>query len=197
VTGALSRSDARRDAARSDSGGFGRLAGRTLMISGVLAAAGVAFIVAMFASFAVGARDAALAFGRVNDVLILVGYLLAAPAVLALRAILRPEAGRAGDVVALVGLVAIGAIVVLQLLLVAGRLTFAEQVGPVSLALLVLGAWFVVVGLSGSRSGLMPRGARMGLLAALYVGYPIWAIWLGRRLATEADAGVQNRADAV
>lgn len=197
MTGAVSRSDAGLETDRWDSGGVGRLAGRTLIVSGALAAAGVAFIVAMFGSFAVGARDAALVFGRVNDLLILVGYLLAAPAVLALRAILRPGAGRAGDVLALVGLVAIGAIVVLQLLLVAGRLTFEEQVGPVSLALLVLGAWFIVVGRIGSASGRLPRGARMGLLAALYVGYPIWAIWLGRRLVMEADSGVQYRADAV
>jgi hypothetical protein len=183
--------------ARSDPGGFRRFAGRTLIVSGILAAVGVAFLVAMFASFAVGAREAALAFGRVNDVLILVAYLLAAPAVIAVRAILRPQVARAGDVLALVGIAAIAAIVVLQLLLVAGTLTFEEQVGPVSIALLVLGAWFVVAGWLGSASGLLPGGARMGLLAALYVGYPVWALWLGRRLVAGAAEEVQDLADAV
>lgn len=196
MTGAVSRPDSRRDATRSDPGRFRAFAGRTLIVSGVLAAVGVAFLAAMFASFAVGAREPALAFGRVNDVLILIAYLLAAPAVMAVRALLRPGAGRAGDTLALVGIVAIAAIVVLQLLLVFGTLTFEEQVGPVSIALLVLGAWFVVVGWIGSASGVLPRGAWMGLLAALYVGYPIWALWLGRRLVTEAREEVQNRADA-
>jgi hypothetical protein len=180
-----------------DPGGFRRFAGRTLIVSGVLAAVGVVFLVLMFASFAVGARDAALAFGRINDVLILVGYLLAAPAVIAVRTMLRSQAGRPGDGLAVVGIGAIGAIGVLQLLLIVGTLTFEEQVGPVSVALIVLGAWFVAVGWIGSVSDLLPRGARMGLLAALYVGYPIWAVWLGRRLVTGAGGGVQNRADTV
>jgi hypothetical protein len=54
-------------------------------------------------------------------------------------------------------------------------LSFQVQVGPASIALLVLGAWFVVTGFLGGRSGVLPRGGRMGLFSATYVGYPIWA----------------------
>ena len=173
-----------------------RLAGQLTIASGVVAAVGVAFLVAMFASFAVGAASIALVFGRINDVLVLVGYLLAAPSALALWAMLRPRAGLPGDLAALVGLAAIAAIVVLQLLLVAGALTFEEQVGPVSLALLVLGAWFVVVGRIASTSGLLPRGAWLGLLAATYVGYPVWAFRIGRILVAGAGGVAENHPDA-
>jgi hypothetical protein len=196
VTGATSRPEIDRVAARADASAFQRLAGRTLVVSGIVAGVGVAFLVAMFAAFAIGARETALVLGRINDVLILVGYLLAAPAVLALRALARPQAGWAGDVLASVGIAAIGAIVVLQSLLVAGTLTFEQQVGPVSVALLVLGAWFVVTGRIASAGGVLPGGARMGLLAATYVGYPVWALWLGRRLASGGAQSATMRSDA-
>lgn len=160
------------------------LAGRLLLASGALAAVGVAFLIAMAVAFAIGAGSAGLAFGRINDVLVLVSYLLAAPSVVALRVLLRPQARRVGDIVALIGLTAIAAIVVLQFLLIVGALTFEQQVGPVSLALLVLGGWFVLAGSIGSTSGVLPRGARMGLLAATYIGYPIWAFWISRRLGS-------------
>jgi len=158
-----------------------RSAGWTALTSGVVAAIGIGFLTAMFVSFAVGATSAALAFGRINDVLVLLSYLLAVPSVLAIRAILRQHAPIMSLILALVGIGAITAIVVLQSLLVAGVLTFEEQVGPVSIALLVLGGWFVVSGHLATARGAFPHGARMGLLAATYVGYPIWAIWIGRQ----------------
>jgi zinc transporter ZupT len=45
-----------------------RLAGRLTFASGVLAALGVAFLVAMAAAFAMGATSAGMVFGWTNDV---------------------------------------------------------------------------------------------------------------------------------
>lgn len=75
---------------------------------------------------------------------------------------------------------------------VLGMLTFEEQIGAVSLALLVLAVWFVIIGYLGSSIGVLPHGVRMGLLAATYVGYPFWAFWLGRRLLRVAGEPVSG-----
>lgn len=157
-------------------------AGRITIVSGVFSAVGVAFLFAMYASFAVGAQSIGLVLGRINDTLIMIAYLLAIPSVLAMYELLRPRWPTLSRVLSVIGVGAIIAIVILQSLLVAEVLTFEEQIGPVSVALLVLGGWFIATGYLGRTLGVLPRGARMGVLAATYVGYPIWAIWLGRRL---------------
>lgn len=167
-----------------------RSAGLTTIASGLIAAVGIVFLAAMFTAFAVGSTSVGQAFGRVNDVLILVAYLLAAPSVLAVRSIVRPRAPVAADLAALLGIASIAAIVILQAMLVTEVLTFEEQVGPVSIALLSLGAWFVIAGRMVTSAGFAPNGVRMGLLAAVYVGYPVWAIWIGRRfLEARPQAG--------
>jgi hypothetical protein len=150
--------------------------------SGTMAAVGVVFLAAMFASFAVGASSQALAVGRINDVLVTVSYLLALPSVIALGMLLRQHAPALSVVATVIGVGALGAIVVLQWLLITEVLSFEVQVGPVSIALLVLGAWFVAVGYLGRSGRVLPNGVRMGVLAATYVGYPVWAFWLGRNL---------------
>jgi len=170
-----------------------RLAGRLTYLSGVLGAIGIGFLVAMFASFAAGAKPAGMAFGWVNDILVLLSYLLTAPAVLALRPLLRPLAPILSFVLAGVGLVSIGAIVLLQGLLVIGTLTFEEQIGPVSIVYLGLAVWFVLTGYLGRTSGILPHGVRMGLLGATYVGYPIWAFWMSGQLLRPVAPPAQPR----
>lgn len=165
-----------------------RAAAWTVRVSGLLAAVGIAFLTAMFAAFALGATSAGQVLGRVNDTLVLVSYLLTAPSVVALALITRDQRPRLDWIVAAVGLAAIAAIVVLQAMLITEILTFEQQIGPVSVALLLLGAWFVVAGYRASRSGAVPNGGWMGLLAASYVGYPIWAIWIGRHFLRLAAA---------
>jgi hypothetical protein len=61
-------------------------------------------------------------------------------------------------------------------------MTFEQQVVPVSMALLTVGAWMVGTGILARRLGILPHGLRDGLVGALYFGYPVWAISLGRRL---------------
>lgn len=69
-----------------------RLGGRTAYASGVGAAIGVVFLIAMFASFAVGARPAGMVFGWINDLLGVVGALLMVPVAVALHVLLRSHA---------------------------------------------------------------------------------------------------------
>jgi hypothetical protein len=169
-----------------------RLGSRTAYASGVVAAIGLVMFVAMFVSFAVGAQAPGMLFGWFNDVLVLITYLLVIPTVIAVDALLRPTAPVASRVATLIGLGSIAAVLILQALLVVGALTFADQVGAVSLALLAFAVWLVIVGRLGSSRGVMHHGVRMGLLAATYVGYPFWAFWLGRhlrRLAGETAPG--------
>lgn len=76
----------------------------------------------------------------------------------------------------LIGIAGILAIAVLQWLLVSGVLTFEEQVGFVMIALLVVGIWLVITGYLGRSTGNIRRSLLMSVLAAFYLGYPIWAI---------------------
>ena len=159
-----------------------RIAAAGLRASGVVGAVGLGFLIAMFAAFGAGARSAGMALGWVNDVTGVVTLPLALPGMLALHGRIRPHAGVAGDALLVIGIGSTGAIVVLQLLLVTGVVTFEKQIGPVSLAFLALAAWFALTGRIAARSGVLPGGTRLGVLAASYVGYPIWAFRVARTL---------------
>jgi hypothetical protein len=67
-------------------------------------------------------------------------------------------------------------------MLVTRVLTFEQQIGPVSLAFLALAAWFIATGRLAARAGVFPHGTRLGVLAATYAGYPLWAFRLARAL---------------
>jgi hypothetical protein len=82
----------------------------------------------------------------------------------------------------LLGMTGMAAVASLQYLLVAGVLTFAQQGGPVSVAILVVGAWLLITGYLGQASGALPRGVLFSWLVLPYFGYPIWAFWVGRLL---------------
>ena len=177
---------------RTETAAVLRMGGRAAYANGVVSAIGLVFLVAMFASFAVGATSMGLVFGWINDVSAVVAAALMLPVVVAVHVLLRPHAPMRSRLAMVIGISANVAIMILQLLLVVGALTFAAEVGPVLIAFLVLVAWLVLTGYLGSSSGTLPNGLRMGLLAVTYVGYPIWAIWLGRhllRLAGEPVSG--------
>lgn len=157
-----------------------RLAALGLRASGVVGAVGLAFLVGMFAAFAGGARSTGMTLGWINDVTGVITLPLALPGVLVLHGRMRERAGAKGDALLIVGIGAGGTIVVLQALLVAGVVTFEQQIGYVSLAFLVLAVWFVLHGRELARNGISPGSARLGLVAATYAGYPVWAFRLAR-----------------
>jgi hypothetical protein len=164
-----------------------RLAGASLRASGIVGGIGVAFLVGMYAAFAAGARSTGMTLGWINDVTGVITLPIALPGILELHARVRPQGGAGADALLLVGIGAGGTIVVLQVLLVGGVVTFEQQIGPVSLAFLVLGTWFVLYGRLASRIGALPGGARLGLLAASYAGYPVWAFGVARALEAGPD----------
>ena len=159
---------------------FRYVAGAASLASSAIAAVALVLLVLMYLAFGLGATSAGQTFGGINDALILVAYVLAVPGVLATAGMLRSRQPRLAVAGALVALGAIVAITVLQWQLVTGGLTFEQQIGPVSIAFLALGAWFVLSAYMGA--GLLPYGVGIGVLAALYVGYPLLAFRLGRSL---------------
>jgi hypothetical protein len=159
-----------------------RVAGTALLISAAVTVVGVVCLIAMFVGFAAGAASTARAFGFVNDASALLTYPLTLPAMVVLHGLLRPRWRGASTVAAAFGVVGVVGIVLLQALLVANVLTFEQQIGPVSVAFVLFGVWAVSTGYMASGIGLLPHGVRLGLIASLYVGFPVWAWLLGRRL---------------
>lgn len=168
---------------------FVRFAAWSVRVSGVISVVGIAFLVGMFSAFAAGDRSMGMQLGLVNDTLVLLTYLLTAPTVLVLAALTPIRSQILALVVPSMGLAGIAWVVVWQALLIGGAVTFEQQIGLLAIGYWVLGAWFIVAGHLATRAGLVQRGGWMGLVAATYVGYPVWAIWMGRRLDHVADAG--------
>lgn len=159
-----------------------RVAAAALLVSVPINVVGIVALAAMYAGFAGGAREAALAFGRINDILGIFGAALLAPAVIEIAAVSGPDRRELRAVLAVVGLGAIAAIVWLQILLVTDRIPFEEQIGPVMVAYLALAVWFVIGGWTAARAGAIEGGSRLGVIAATYVGQPWWALRWGLRL---------------
>jgi hypothetical protein len=65
-------------------------------------------------------------------------------------------------------------------------LTFEQQGAPVSIAVLVVGVWLVVTGYLLRSASTFRHSLAISLLAVPYLAYPIWAFWMGRRLARAA-----------
>jgi hypothetical protein len=171
-----------------------RLGGWAAYANGVVSAVGLVFLIAMFVSFAAGATSPGLVFGWINDVQAVLAALLMLPLVVAVHVLLRPHAPIVSGLALVIGFGANLSIIALQSLLVVGALTFQEQIGPVLIAFSFLVVWLMLTGYMGSSSGALPHGLRMGLLAVTYVGYPIWAFWLGRQLLQEIREPVASPA---
>lgn len=175
--------------AASESGGrtgtsraLTRMAGLSAIASGLLGIPMVAALVAMYAGFAIGAMTPAYRIGAFNDAVMILVYGLVLPVVPAMHVLVRETGTERSLLLAAIGAVGIIVTMVLQWLLVTGVLTFEQQILPVGIALLAVGAWMVGTGYLARKSGSVPHGLRDGLIGASYVGLPLWAINVGRRL---------------
>ncbi len=160
-----------------------RAAGAFSIVSGIISAIGVVFLVAMFTLFATPLKSLGLTFGLLNDICVAIQYLLTIPIALALYRILLPHNPALIRIATIVGMAMMLVVVGLQLALVFGVLTFEKQVAWVSLAMIVgVGSWLVITGLVARSTGRLPNSVVMSSVAVPYFGYPVWAFWLGRRL---------------
>jgi len=159
-----------------------RLASTALLVSAVVAIVGIAFLVAMLASFSAGAQADGERYGFVNDILVIVQYVLMLPAIFAVRRLSSDRSPTLGRAILVSGFALVALIALGQGLLVAGVMTFEQQTIPLSIMFVLLAAWFVAVGRLVTELGIARRGVLIGLVAATYIGYPIWALWLGRAL---------------
>ena len=158
-----------------------RVAGWSAYVSSIVSAIGIAFLLLLYAGFFANVEPL-LVFGPLNDVMVIVQYILALPVVVSLHRILRPRSPGLSLLAMVAALVGTGGVVMFQLLLLAGTMSFSEQVGYVSTFLLVLGAWIVITSLLGRRSGLLRLSVPAIILGALYLGYPLWAYRVGQQL---------------
>jgi hypothetical protein len=150
-----------------------------------VAAVGVLFYIGMLIMFSVGMTGTGEKLGAINDVAVLIQYLLALPLAFALHRLVQARSPILSTAAMLAGVAGMVAIIVLQYLLVTGALTFEQQIGPVAVAFLAVAVWLVVTGYLGRSTGRLPRSLLMSILGASYIGYPIWAFWLGRRLLSD------------
>lgn len=159
-------------------------AGVIALANAVLSAVGVVFLVLMYVRFSTpGQTDSGLTFGRLNDSCVAIQYALTIPIALALYRILAPYNPRLILAATVVGILSMLVVVGLQLALIFEMLTFERQVLPVSLAMIVgVGSWLVITGYVARATERLPHSVLMSWLAVPYLGYPLWAFWLGRRL---------------
>jgi hypothetical protein len=153
-----------------------RVAGWSAYASGVVAISGLLPFVTVFA-FGVN-------IPRLNDSAVIVQYLLALPITVALHQLVQAGAPLRSQVAMLIGIVGIGAVAVVQVLwLFAAVLNWTTYIILVGTAMLLIGSWVVITGYAlGRPAGTLRQSLFMSILAATYVAYPIWAIWLGRLL---------------
>ena len=130
-------------------------AGRIATVSGVIAAIGAVFLILFYVLFFATALTAlGQAFGTLNDICIGIQYLLTIPLALSLRRILEPHAPTLITVGTVIGIASMVAVVVLQVALVIGALTFAQQAFWVTLAMIVgVGIWLVITGTVARSTG--------------------------------------------
>ena len=160
-----------------------RAAGGFAIVSGIISAIGVVFLITMFVLFATPFKELALIFGMLNDICIGIQYLLTIQIALALYRILLPYNPTLIRFATVFWVAIVLTVIVLQLALIFKVLTFEQQAVWITLAMIVgVGSWLVITGLVARSTGRLPNSVLMSSLAVPYVGYPVWAFWLGRRL---------------
>ncbi len=154
---------------------------RWALVSGVT---GVIANVALILFFALAqpwgaANPQFMWLGTANDAIIVVQFAAFIPVALALLD--RLPAGRTVQLATAAAVAAMGAVMTLQLLLIAGLLSFEVQVYPVTAAFAVVFGWVLTTSRTGYRTGALPRrAARIGLFlgSSLPVGLFVAAVGL-------------------
>ena len=160
-----------------------RAAGGFAIVSGIISAIGVVCLITMFVLFATPLKTLGLTFGLLNDICVAIQYLLTIPVALALYRILLPYNPALIRLATIVGIAMMLVVIGLQLALIFGVVTFEQQVVWVSPAMIVgVGSWLVITGLVARSTGRLPHSVLISSVAVPYLGYPVWAFWLGRRL---------------
>lgn len=159
------------------------IAGVISIAIGIISAIGVVLLIIMYILFATPQKELGFRVGMLNDICVALQYLLTIPVALALYPILKTYNPPLLNVATVTGIVAMLLVTGLQLLLIFKVLTFEQQVIWVSLAMVVgVGFWLIVSGLAARFTGKLDGSVLMSSLAVPYVGYPVWAIWLGLHL---------------
>jgi hypothetical protein len=153
------------------------------ILVGIISAIGVALLIAMFALFAAHRTELGNRVGMLNDICVALQYLLTIPIALTLYQILSAYRPSLIRVATILGIAFMLVVFILQLLLIFKVLTFEQQVLWVSLAMIVgVGFWLIVTGLVARSTNRLPNSLLMSILAVPYLGYPVWAVWIGLHL---------------
>lgn len=159
------------------------IAGSLAVLSGIISAIGVVLLITMFVLFVTPYKELGIKVGLLNDICVALQYLLAIPIALALHQVLREYQPGLMRTATIIGIASMLAVVGLQLLLIFKVLPFERQVVWVSLAMILgVGSWLVITGMVARSTGRMPNSVLMSAMAVPYVGYPVWAFWLGQIL---------------
>ena len=135
-------------------------------VSGVVGVLAGAFLLGFFALDSYGVRLAGFTLGQLNDILGAVQFAALAPVAWVLGR--RLPATRTARVATVLAMAATGAFVVLSVLLIAGALTFTQQIGPLMVTIVAIYGWLLVVNLVAHRTRTLPRAVtRTGVLCAV------------------------------
>jgi hypothetical protein len=149
--------------------------------SGISAAIGLVFLVIFFSGVPV--------FGPLNDIAVIIQYVLLLPIMLTVHKLLPNTYQRLNSSALFLGLIGFLSVIVLQSMLVLGVIPFRQQIFLVIPAFLVGTAWFVLIERLGKQEKRLPKGLVLYILAGLVFAYPIWAYKLARNLEQYLQGG--------
>ena len=160
-------------------------------LSGTAAAIGIPFLIALYVSFLT--PFGGQIFGAVNDVAAAVQYFLLIPIALVVHIRLRQLHSGRSLIALIAGLTGFVIIVVVQIFLIAGVITFERAFGLGTPGFLLVLYWFLVTGNMGRKSGQFPKSRRLDIFAFLYFGFPFWAFRVGKILRAGRLSSENNR----
>ena len=160
-----------------------RVAGGFAMVSAIISAFGIVFLIAMYVLFATSLKEKGFFWGLLNDTCVAIQYSLTIPIALALYRILSPNNPTLILIATVIGISAMLMVIALQLALIFKVLPFQKQVVWVSIGIVVgIGSWLLITGLVARSTERMPNSVLMSAVAVPYFGFPAWAVWLGQLL---------------